>query len=105
MELDTRAVSGNRRILAQFESEGGEVTGAPLDLPLDISKDKLQSLCNMILENEESVPYLFFIEGEEIKNSLDKTMHEKKREISSEALVKIIYAPQALFKASITGVG
>ncbi|XP_022655581.1 notchless protein homolog 1-like isoform X2 [Varroa jacobsoni] len=98
MELDTRAVSGNRRILAQFESEGGEVTGAPLDLPLDISKDKLQSLCNMILENEESVPYLFFIEGEEIKNSLDKTMHEKKREISSEALVKIIYAPQALFK-------
>ena len=45
MEMDE-----TRQILAQFCSETGEVAGAPLNLPATISRDKLQLVCNALLE-------------------------------------------------------
>ena len=38
-------------ILAQFRSEDGENTGAPFDLPLSVTTEHLQAVCNQILEN------------------------------------------------------
>lgn len=87
-----------QRILAQFETEAGEATGDPFDIPLGISRDKLQMVCNAFLEKESANPYLFFVEGEEIKSSLEETIKEKKIPIKLETVVKIVYAPQALFK-------
>lgn len=43
--------TGDRRVLAQFKSEDGVLVGTPFDLPLDVARDSLTSLCNAVLEN------------------------------------------------------
>lgn len=35
---------------ARLKSDTGEDTGSPLDLPLNITKDQLQLICNALLQ-------------------------------------------------------
>lgn len=37
-------------VQAKFKSDTGEETGAPLELPLNITRDQLQLICNALLE-------------------------------------------------------
>ena len=46
---------------------------------------------------DESTPYAFFVNDEEITESLEKTL-EKQLVKSTEKVVEIVYQPQALFK-------
>lgn len=36
--------------LAQFQSESGEATGPPVELPLNLPREKLQQILNALLE-------------------------------------------------------
>lgn len=45
------ADSDDKRILAQFKSENGDVTGNAFDLPLNVTAEKLQLICNALLTN------------------------------------------------------
>uniref|UniRef100_A0A336LR52 CSON011310 protein n=1 Tax=Culicoides sonorensis TaxID=179676 RepID=A0A336LR52_CULSO len=69
-------------IQARLLSDTGEQTGDQLDLPISIT--------------EEHTPYLFFINEEEIKENLEKTLDAKK--IDFENVLDIVYQPQAVFK-------
>ena len=51
---DTTEEAPDRRVLAQFKSEDGNLVGTPFDLPVTISKMNLQSLCNAVLMNVSS---------------------------------------------------
>ena len=59
MEVDI-AISepSQQKLLAQLRNEQGEVLGAPLDIPVDISSKDLQSICNLLLQQQ----VIFFIE-------------------------------------------
>jgi ribosome assembly protein 4 len=38
------------RVLSRFKSENGEEMSSVLDLPLDVTVDKLQLICNALLQ-------------------------------------------------------
>ena len=61
-------------VLIQLKSESGQTFGQPFDIPLDISCDKLQLICNALLQNESPIPYLFFANDIEISDNLRKTI-------------------------------
>lgn len=86
----------HRRIFAQFKSESGETLGVPIELTLNVTVEKLQLICNALLQTEEKIPYIFFIDDTEIVNTLENALLGKKIEI--ENVLEIIYVPQAVFK-------
>lgn len=40
-----------KRIQCIFKSESGETEGSPFELPVDITRDKLQLICDAVIKN------------------------------------------------------
>ncbi|XP_023707868.1 notchless protein homolog 1 [Cryptotermes secundus] len=84
------------RILSRLKSETGEEISSVLDLPVDVTVDKLQLICNALLKQDENVPYIFYVNEKEIKSTLGAALDEDK--INIENVVDIVYQQQAVFR-------
>ncbi|XP_011629781.1 notchless protein homolog 1 isoform X2 [Pogonomyrmex barbatus] len=85
------------KIFSCFKSDTGEVlSDGAVELPIDTNVDKLQELCNALLQNEIPLPLAFYINNVEVTDDLRK--HIGKDFKISENVVEIIYQPQAVFK-------
>ena len=73
-EMDTEDDTFSQRVLTQFKNEGGEIIGAPMDIPIDTTSDKLELIINAIQANEDKVPFSFYIEDHQIKSSLKQSI-------------------------------
>ena len=62
---DAAAAAGTN-VIIQFHSSEGEPTGPQLDLPHDVTPQQLETLLNGLLQQEERMPYSFFVEEQEL---------------------------------------
>lgn len=80
-----------------FKSDTGEVLRCGvIQLPTDITVNKLQEICNALLQQEDPLPLAFYVNNVEITDTLEKRL--KDDFYSLEDIVEIVYQPQALFK-------
>lgn len=89
-------------ILAQFRTESGEQRGAQVELPTNLKPSDLQAICDALLQTpkEDRVPYLFFVNGNQVKDTIAdiKDENEKPILLDQEKVLEIVFAPQAIFK-------
>lgn len=83
-------------IQARFVSDNGEHKSSTLNLPTNVTVEQLALICNAVLENEEQINYLFFVNDVELKKSLTTTVDIAT--LDTENVLDIIYQPQALFR-------
>ena len=79
-----------------FDIEPCPDTGPPLDLTNDVTPAQLNTLLNTLLENDEKLPYSFYINDKELAGELGD--HIKKNAISVESSLQVVFQPQALFR-------
>lgn len=86
-------------ILTTFASAEGESVGSTMDLPLSITAEQLELLINQLLNNDEHLPYSFFVDNVEIKQNIQTDIMDKLQK-STEDVVKIVFQPQAIFRVN-----
>jgi ribosome assembly protein 4 len=96
MEIQDGEETNTHTIQAKFVSDTGVEAGPPINVPIEITTEQLELICNALLKNEEKTPYLFFINEEEVKESLQNALDLKKVDI--ENVLEIVYQPQAVFR-------
>lgn len=86
-----------KRVLSRFKSDTGEVLpGGLLDLPINVTVDKLQAICNALLRQEELLPLAFYVNNVEVTDILENCLSKDFN--ASEDVVEIVYQLQAVFK-------
>lgn len=97
--------NSDRAVLTQFQLENGSALGAPVEIPLSINIRQLNSVANGLFqaqqnnnEEHESVPYSFYIDEVEIKESLEKFFEDKQEKQVFEKVLHVVCVPKARFQ-------
>nr|XP_022919817.1 notchless protein homolog 1 [Onthophagus taurus] len=85
-----------KRLLCRLKSDTGETVGDIMDLPTNVTVEQLSLICNKLLEQEENVPYLFFVDEKEIKTDLSSVIDLQT--LNTEIVLDIVYQQQAVFR-------
>lgn len=104
MEIDTvteAAVVEEKRttvnnVMCLLTDQDGGPIGAPMYLPQNIGPQQLQLIVNQLLNNEEKLPYAFYISDEELLVPLESYL--QKHKVSVEKALPIVCQPQAVFR-------
>lgn len=70
--------------------------GPQLDIPQNVAPEQLEVLLNGLLQNQERLPYSFYIDDQELSGELGA--HLAKAKISVEQVLRVVYEPQAVFR-------
>lgn len=98
MEVDENVHDG-QTVLARLKSEEGvPLPGGLLDLPINVTVEQLQLICNALLKEEDPIPLAFYVNNVEVEKCLKPYLSLDKNFSVSENVVDIIYQPQAIFK-------
>eukprot|EP00796_Vickermania_ingenoplastis_P003894 gene3894-2763_t len=113
-----------QRVMVKLVDENGEPTGAQVLLPVSATPKELDALLTSFLEDEElkTIPYAFFIDGEQVNDSVMEVLFRKQKDAYVEKMLKegrrvraqdveklefippeetvidILYKPQAVFR-------
>lgn len=86
----------SKLLLCCFKSELGEQVGDVMALPEDCIIQQLNMSCNVILNPEEFVHFLFYVNDIKIKHTLQKTLTLSN--VNTEGVIDVIYQQQAVLK-------
>ncbi|GFY92218.1 WD-40 repeat family protein [Actinidia rufa] len=86
----------NNNVMSQLTDLEGTPLGPPMYLPQNAGPKELQQMVNKLLNNEEKLPYAFYILDQELVVQLGSYL--QKHKVSVEKVLTIIYQPQAVFR-------
>ncbi|KFK24296.1 hypothetical protein AALP_AAs69120U000100 [Arabis alpina] len=95
METEMEMETGNI-VLCRFIDTEGIPLGDPMYIPHQTGRLQLTELANRFLNNEEKLPYSFYVSGEELLVSVGTYI--EKRKVSMEKILMIVYRQQAVFR-------
>jgi ribosome assembly protein 4 len=84
-------------LLIQFQAMSSDASNGPtLDVPYGVSRKELELLINSILSSKEPAPYSFYLNDQEVLDSLSNLV--KEQNLSPESIHVVKYQPLAVFK-------
>ncbi|XP_042003457.1 notchless protein homolog [Salvia splendens] len=86
----------SHRVICQLTDPEGTPLGLPIFLPETAGPKELQQLVNQLLNNEEKLPYAFYVSDHELAVQLGSYLQKNK--VSVEKVITIVYQPQAVFR-------
>ncbi|KAI5681405.1 hypothetical protein M9H77_02633 [Catharanthus roseus] len=83
-------------IMCQLADADGATLGPSLYLPQNAGPKELTQMVNKMLNNEEKLPYAFYVSNQELV--VDLGSYLTKHKVSVEKVLTIVYQPQAVFR-------
>ena len=101
--------SSDKAILSQFQLENDSLLGKPVEIPLTINIRQLNSVVNGLAQaqqtltnnynnHHELIPYSFYIDDIEIKESLENYFQQQTNRQIFEKILNIVCVPKARFQ-------